>query len=366
MAKTKIGIVGCGNISGIYFQAGKTFDNIEIAACSDMILDRAKEAAEKHSVAKACTVKELLADPEIEIVLNLTIPKAHVSVAMAALEAGKHVYGEKPLGVNRADGKKLLELAAEKGLRIGSAPDTFLGGGHQTCRKIIDDGWIGEPIGATAFMLCGGHESWHPSPEFYYEHGGGPMLDMGPYYLTALINMMGPIKRLTASARITYPTRTITSQPKYGKVIEVETPTHIAGVMDFASGAVGTIITSFDVQASTLPCIEVYGTEGSMQVPDPNGFGGTVKIRRKGASDWSEIPLSHGFADNSRGLGVADMAAGIAGNRPHRASGELAFHVLDAMEGFLDASRDGKHYNLISVCERPAALPMGLSASSVE
>lgn len=366
MEKSKIGIIGCGNISGIYFQAGKTFRNIEIVACADLIPERATEAAEKHGIPKALTVEQILKDPEVEIILNLTIPKAHVPVSMAVLDAGKHVYAEKPLGISREEGKRLMEKAKSKGLRVGSAPDTFLGGGHQTCRKLIDDGWIGEPVAATAFMLCPGHESWHPSPEFYYEVGGGPMFDMGPYYLTALINMLGPIKRITGSARITHPTRTITSQPKYGKVIHVETPTHIAGVMDFASGAVGTIITSFDVHGSTLPCIEIYGTRGSMIVPDPNGFGGVVRIKRAGSPDWKEIPLTHGFADNSRGIGAADMAAAIAGGRPHRANGDLAFHVLDAMEGFLDASRDGRHYDLISTCERPEALPLGLAKDSVE
>jgi predicted dehydrogenase len=192
------------------------------------------------------------------------------------------------------------------------------------------------------------------------------MFDMGPYYLTALVNMLGPIKRITGSARITHPTRTITSQPKYGKVIEVETPTHIAGVMDFASGVVGTIITSFDIHGSTLPCIEIYGTRGTMIVPDPNGFGGAVRIKRAGSPDWMEIPLSHGFADNSRGIGVADMAAALQSGRKHRANGDLAFHVLDAMESFLDASSQNRHIELETTCERPEPLPLGLPKDSVE
>jgi predicted dehydrogenase len=366
LKKTKVGIIGCGNISGIYFKAGQTFNNIEIVAAADMVLERAKAKAEEFGVPKACSVEELLADPDIEIVVNLTIPRAHASVCTAALEAGKHVHVEKPLAVNREDGKRVLDLAKSRGLRVGCAPDTFLGGGLQTCRKLIDDGWIGQPVAATAFMLCHGHESWHPDPAFYYEMGGGPMFDMGPYYLTALVSLLGPVKRLTGSARVTFPERTITSQPKYGTKVTVETPTHIAGVMDFANGAIGTLVTSFDVWSANVPLIEIYGTEGSLSVPDPNGFGGPVRVRRMGAKEWSEVPLTHGFAENSRGIGVADMAAAIEGGRPHRVSGDLAYHVLDLMEGFHDASRDGRHYTPVSTVERPAPLPMGLPKDSVE
>jgi predicted dehydrogenase len=366
LKKTKVGIIGCGNISGIYFKAGQTFNNIEIVAAADMVLERAKAKAEEFGVPKACSVEELLADPDIELVVNLTIPKAHASVCTAALEAGKHVHVEKPLAVNREDGKRVLELAKSKGLRVGCAPDTFLGGGLQTCRKLIDDGWIGQPVAATAFMLCHGHESWHPDPAFYYEVGGGPMFDMGPYYLTALVSLLGPVTRLTGSARVTFPERTITSQPKYGTKVTVETPTHIAGVMDFSNGAIGTLVTSFDVWAANVPLIEIYGTEGSLSVPDPNGFGGPVRVRRMGAKEWSEVPLTHGFAENSRGIGVADMAAAIERGRPHRVSGDLAYHVLDLMEGFHDASRDGRHYSPVSTVERPAPLPLGLPKDSVE
>jgi predicted dehydrogenase len=361
MNRVKVGIIGCGNISGIYLKnCTQTFDILEVVACADLIHERAQAQAKEYGVPKACSVDELLQDPEIEIVLNLTTPKAHKDVCIAALEAGKHVYGEKPLAVTREDGKKILEFAKTKGLLVGNAPDTFLGAGLQTCRKLIDDGWIGEPVAATAFMTCHGHESWHPDPEFYYEIGGGPMLDMGPYYLTALISLIGPVKRVTGSSRITFPERTITSKPKYGKTIQVETPTHIAGVLDFDNGAVGTIITSFDVWSANLPRIEIYGSEGSLQVPDPNTFGGPVFVRRWDAKEWTEIPLTHGYAENSRGLGVADMAYAIRSGRPHRANGEMAYHVLDVMHGFLDASEDGAHYKLPSSCARPAALPLGL------
>lgn len=362
----KVGIVGCGNISGIYFKAGKTFQILDIVACADLDLSRAKAKAEEYGVPKACTVEELLADPEIEIVVNLTIPNAHYSVCRAALEAGKHVHVEKPLSITRAEGRELLDLAAAKGLRVGGAPDTFLGGGHQTCRKLIDDGWIGEPIGAAAFMLCHGHESWHPDPEFYYKAGGGPMFDMGPYYLTALVNMIGPIHSILGATRITFPERTITSAPKYGTKITVDVPTHVAGILQFANGAVGTITTSFDVWASQLPPIEVYGTEGSLSVPDPNGFGGTVRVRRMGASEWKEVPLSHGYAENSRGIGVADMAYAIQSGRPHRASGQLANHVLEAMHGFHVSAGESGLYVMGTTCERPAALPLGLPGDALD
>jgi predicted dehydrogenase len=299
-------------------------------------------------------------------VVNLTIPKAHAEVALQVLKAGKSVYNEKPLAVTRDQAKSMLKLAATKKVRIGCAPDTFLGAGIQTCRKLIDDGWIGKPVAATAFMMCRGHEGWHPDPDFYYQPGGGPMFDMGPYYLTALINLIGPIRRISGSARVTYPERLITSQPKSGTIIKVNTPTHIAGVMDFANGAIGTIVTSFDVVAHTHSCIEVYGTNGSILVPDPNGFGGEVKIRRWGAPEWTLAPHSHAYPENSRGLGVADMAAALQSGRAHRASGELAAHVLDAMQAFLDASEGGKAITLGTTCAQPAPMPMNLRDGDVE
>ena len=365
MKRTKIGVIGCGNISGAYFKAGQTFKNLEIAACADLDMTRAKAKAEEFKIPKACTVKELLADKDIEIVVNLTIPRAHVDVALASLHAGKHVYGEKPLAVSRKDGKKILDLAKAKKLLVGSAPDTFFGGGIQTCRKLIDDGWIGTPVAATAFMTCAGHESWHPSPEFYYDIGGGPMLDMGPYYLTALVNLLGPIKRVSGSARITRAKRMITSQPLNGKIMNVKALTHYAAVLDFAQGAICSMIMSFDVRAAQLPRIEIYGTEGTLSVPDPNTFGGPVRIGGKG-KDWQDVPLTHGYTENSRSIGVADMANAIESGRAHRASGELAFHVLDAMEAAADASAQGKAITLTSTCKRPAALPMGLQPGMLD
>lgn len=361
LMNVKVGVIGCGFISSIYFKAAQTFEILDIVACADLDVTRAKARAEEFNIPKAYSVQELLADPEIEIVINLTIPKAHAEVCLAALEAGKSVYVEKPLAVTREDGRKILDLSQEKGLLVGAAPDTFLGAGIQTCRKLIDDGWIGEPVAAAAFMMNHGHEHWHPDPEFYYQAGGGPMFDMGPYYITALVSLIGPVRRVTGSARITFPERTVTSQPKYGHKIHVNIPTHVAGVLDFENGAVGTMITSFDVWHHHLPHIEIYGTTGSLRVPDPNTFGGPVLVRRQGAAEWTEIPLTHGFIENSRGLGVADMAHALLAGRPHRANGELAYHVLEIMHGFHDASKDGKHYELTSACTRPDSLPIGIS-----
>jgi len=364
----KVGIVGCGNISDVYFENCKRFDILEVVACADLIAARARAKAKKHGIPKACSVQKLLEDKRIEIVVNLTIPKAHGPVALAALKAGKSVHSEKPFAVTRKEGQKVLavSLAAKKDLLVGGAPDTFMGAGLQTCRKLIDDGWIGKPVAATAFMQCHGHESWHPDPAFYYQVGGGPMFDMGPYYLTALVSLLGPVERVSGSTRITFPERTITSRPKYGTKVKVEVPTHVAGTIEFANGAIGTIITSFDVWAHHLPGIEIHGTTGSLSVPDPNGFGGTVRVRRAGAEDWQDVPLTHAFAENGRGIGVADMAYALRTGRPHRASGELAYHVLDLMHAFHDSAKAGKHIELDSTCERPAPLPMDLPPTALD
>jgi predicted dehydrogenase len=358
----KVGVIGCGDISRAYLENARTFHILDVVACADLYLERAQERAQEFHIPRACTVAELLADPEIELVINLTIPAAHAEIGLAALEAGKCVYNEKPLAIVRKDAQRMLGKAADKHLLVGCAPDTFLGGGLQTCRKVIDDGEIGEPIAASAFMLSHGHENWHPDPAFYYRIGGGPMFDMGPYYLTALIALMGPIRRVTGSTKITFPTRTITSEPHAGDEIEVTTPTHITGIMDFASGAIGTISTSFDVWSTTLPPIEIYGTQGTLLLPDPNTFGGPVRMRKAGEHTWRDVPLTHGYTKNSRGIGAADMAYALRSGRPHhRANGELAYHVLDTMCAFEDASHGGKHTRLTSTCVRPEPLPPGLA-----
>ena len=362
--QTNIGIIGCGAISNAYFTGCKPYQNIKLVACADIDPARAEAKAKEHGI-RACSVAELLADPSIQIVLNLTVPKAHAELNLTALNAGKHTYAEKPFGVNRAEGQKVLALAKKKKLRTGSAPDTFFGGGAQTARKLIDDGAIGKPVAATAFMCGHGHESWHPSPEFYYEKGGGPMFDMGPYYITALINLLGPVKRVTGSTCMSFAERKITSQPKAGKIVKVETPTHLAGVMDFVDGAVVTIIQSFDMWKHSLPILEVYGSEGSLSIPDPNHFAGVVKIAKPGSKDWEEVTLTH-RTDLLRGSGLADMAQGIATGRQHRASGELAYHVLDVMAAFEEASTTGKHIEIKSTCTRPAALPVGLQLGELD
>ena len=362
----RVGIVGCGTISGIYLQNSKLLDAFDVVACADLLPERAHARADEYGVPRSCSVEDLLADPEIEIVLNLTIPNAHAEIAFAALESGKSVYNEKPLVIRREDAARMLELAARNGLRVGCAPDTFLGAGIQTCRKLIAEGVIGQPVAATAFMMNHGHESWHPDPAFYYHVGGGPMFDMGPYYLTALINLLGPIRRVTGSARVSFPERTITSQPKNGQKIAVEIPTHVAGVLDFAEGAIATIITSFDVWPTELPRIEIYGSAGSLSVPDPNTFDGPVRLRRPGSKEWEEIALAYPNAKNSRGLGLADMAAAVRSGRPHRANGALAFHVLDVMHAVHDASRDERHVAIASRCEQPAPLPLGLAEDQSE
>jgi predicted dehydrogenase len=353
----RIGIVGVGNISGIYFKNLGEYPETEVVAVADLDVERAQRVAAERGVERVLSADELLSDEGVDLVLNLTVPKAHIEIARRAVAAGKHVYSEKPLSVDRQGARELLAEGKERGVLVGCAPDTFLGGGIQTCRKLIDDGAIGEPVAANAFMLCRGHETWHPSPEFYYEVGGGPMLDMGPYYVTALVNLLGPIARVTGSARATFPTRTITSEPKRGKVVEVETPTHLVGIMDFANGAIGQITTSFDVYSSPLASITVYGSEGTLMVPDPNGFGGQVWLKRAGEREFTEIPLTHGNRENARGIGVRDMALALREGRPHRASGELAFHVLDAMLAVGDASAAGQHVVLDSQASRPEAMP---------
>ncbi len=358
--ETKLGLIGCGTISSIYLQNAVAFAGIEAVACADIDMDRARQQAARYDVPKACSVEELLADPEVELVIDLTIPKAHGPVGLSVLEAGKSVYNEKPLAVDRAGARRMLDVARGRGLRVGGAPDTFLGAGLQTCRQVIDAGIIGTPVAATAFMLSHGPENWHPNPDFFYQPGAGPMFDMGPYYLTALVSLLGPVRRVTGSARASFPERTIGSEPLRGTKITVNVPTHVAGVLDFAQGSIATIVTSFDVWSGNVPRLEIYGSEGTLSLPDPNTFGGPVRVRRGGEKEWEDVPLSHGNAGNSRGIGVLDMARAIQRGRPHRAGGDLAYHVLDLMHAFHDASREGKHIDVASTCERPAALQAGL------
>lgn len=364
-AKVNVGIIGCGNIFPQYIKGCRAFEILDVAAVADIDLSRAQARAQEFKIAKACTVADMLADPAIEIVVNLTVPQVHAEVSLEALRAGKHVHSEKPFALRREEGQEILTAAKQKGLLVGCAPDTFLGGGIQTARKLLDDGAIGAPVSATAFMCGHGPESWHPNPEFYYKRGGGPLFDMGPYYLTALVNLLGPVKRVTASARISFPERVATSKEKNGLRISVEVPTHVSGVLDFESGAVGTIIMSFDTWGHHLPLIEIYGAEGSMSVPDPNTFNGIVQIRRSDSKSWNDNPLTHSDTVG-RGIGVADMAYAIRTGRAHRASGELAYHVLDVMQSLHEASELGRHVMIESTCAKPAALPVGLAAGTLD
>ncbi|MCM2999488.1 Gfo/Idh/MocA family protein [Paenibacillus cellulositrophicus] len=348
----KAGIIGCGNISAIYLENLKKSPVVEVVAVADLVTERAQARAEEFGIANAYTVDELLGDQEIELVINLTIPGSHASIDLAALEAGKHVYAEKPLATSLQDGKRVVELAEQKGLRAGSAPDTFLGSGVQTAKAAIEAGKIGIPVAATAFMMGGGPEGWHPDPEFFYAPGGGPMLDMGPYYLTALVELLGSIRRISASVGAQIPMRTIGSGPKSGQQIQVQTPTHLAGTIDFKQGAIATMITSFDIKAgANLPWIEIYGTEGTLSLPDPNFFNGDVKLRRSGSSEWEVLTPVFESTQNERGRGVNDMVEAIRSGRKHRANGNLAYHVLEAMYAFEESSISGSHVVLESSLE---------------
>ena len=357
--KMGIGIIGCGNISGAYFKGCSTFRSVEVVACADINMDAAKKAAEDHDV-RAVTVDELLAMPEVDIVINLTTPAVHAEVSMMALEAGKHVHCEKPLAVSLEDGKRVIDTAAAKGLRVGCAPDTFLGAGLQTCRKLIDDGWIGRPLSGTAFMLCRGPEGWHPNPAFFYEAGGGPMFDMGPYYMTALVHLLGPVKQVCAVASKGYESRIATCNEHFGEALPVDVPTHYSGTLVFANGSVVTVCISFDVHRHTHSPIEIYGTDGSIHAPDPNTFGGPVRVFRPGNEDWQDAAFTHAYSANSRGIGVADMAQAIQSDRPHRCDGTLAYHVLEIMHAYEKSSIEGKIVELESTCEQPAAFPLGM------
>jgi predicted dehydrogenase len=369
MAETvKVGVIGTGAISGAYLGMAKNFPIVEMAACADVDMAKAKAAGEKFGIPKVCSVDELLADPEIQIVLNLTIPQAHVPVSLRAVESGKHTYLEKPLGINKEEGKTLITGAKKSKKRVGCAPDTFMGAGIQTARKLLDDGAIGRPVAFTAFMMSRGPEHWHPNPEFYYAHGGGPMFDMGPYYLTALINLLGRAKKVNGMAAIAVPDRTITSQPFYGRKINVETPDHIAGTIEFENGAIGSVIQTFACYHAPYDRkhpIVIFGETGTMQVPDPNGFDGTVLVQD--CKDEAPREMPHQFvAGYGRSVGLADMAYAVRSGRKHRAGGELAFGVLEMMQAFLDSSRSGKAIYLKAKYDRPAPMPANLPFGTLD
>ena len=354
----RVGFVGCGNICDIYMSnIIEVFKDLKITGVTDLVPERAHSKASEYGIKKVYKdMHELLSDPDVDIVLNLSRPYEHFTVTMAALTANKHVYTEKPLGVLFGEAEKIMALANKKDLQVGGAPDTFLGAGIQTCRKLIDDGFIGDVLGASAYMVSRGTESWHPDPEFFYKYGGGPMLDMGPYYLTALVSLLGPVKTVTGMTKASFSERTITSQSLYGKVITVDVPTYVTGLMNFHSGVIATIFTTFDVHAAKVPYIEIYGSEGTLSVPDPNFFDGPVRLFRAGSEGFAEIPLLFEYHENSRGLGLADMAKAIENGRKARASGELMLHINEIMTGFEKASEERTFIDIQSFAERPAPM----------
>lgn len=345
MKKIGVAMIGVGSISGIYLEnITKTFSDLRLVGVCDLVREKAENAKAQYPEVKIYdTMYDAFKDSEVEIVLNLTRPYEHFEVSKQALLHGKHVYSEKPLAATFEEGTELVFLAEEKSLMLGGAPDTYLGAAIQTCRKLIDDGYIGTPIGASAAMVCRGHEGWHPDPAFYYQHGGGPMMDMGPYYVTALVNLLGGVSGLTGVTKTSFDKRLITSEPLRGTVVDVEVPTYVTGTLNFDNGAIGTIFTTFDVYYSRQDCLEVYGSEGTIIVPDPNGFGGQIQLMRREDSGFKDIPLCFDYSQNSRGLGLADMAAALRDGREFRADYHQTLHVLEILTGF-DKSSKAKAY----------------------
>jgi predicted dehydrogenase len=350
----RVGIVGCGDVTNLYLPGTAPFDSIELAACADLDPDRAAALSARGGF-PAVPPDALLADPSIDIVLVLTPPAAHASVARAAIAAGKHVYTEKPLAVTRDDAEAILREAAAAGVRVGAAPDTFLGGGLQTARALIDSGAIGTPLAASATVAHLGPERWHPNPGIFYARGGGPLLDVGPYYVTALVSLLGPITAVSAAGRGTGSHRLIESGPRAGETVTADVPTTVFATLAFESGAVGGLTASFDVIASEAPHFEIHGTAGSLVLGDPNEFDGAVRYQPLGANGWEDVPL-HFDGSVGRGIGLADFIDAIRSGRPHRASGELAFHVLDVLLAIETAATSGRTEGVTSRCERPAPL----------
>ncbi|MFF3376660.1 Gfo/Idh/MocA family protein [Streptomyces sp. NPDC002680] len=353
----KIGLVGAGAISSAYLDRLTVLESLELVAVADLEPQRAAAVLERVPTARTADVDDLLAASDVDLVLNLTVPQAHAEVALRAIAAGKPVYGEKPLAGTAADAATMLAAADRAGLALGCAPDTVLGTGIQTARKAVDDGEIGTPIAATATMVTPGHEAWHPNPDFYYQPGGGPLLDMGPYYLTALVTMLGPVVRVTGAATRTRSERVIGSGPRRGEVIPVDVDTHVTGVLEHRGGVLSTIVMSFDAVDSKASRIEVHGERGSLVVPDPNNFDGDVAIRRLGGTGWEVLPVSAGYRDTGRGCGLADLATATP-QRPPRASGLLAHHVLDVMEQLLESAHAGRSLPVTSSVERPEPVPL--------
>jgi predicted dehydrogenase len=361
-----VGIIGCGNISTSYLKLAPLFRGIEVRACADINPEAASARATEYGI-RAESVEDLLAADDIDMIVNLTVPAVHYAVSAQALDAGKHVYSEKPFVLSVAEGRDLAERAAKKGLRVGSAPDTFLGGAHQLARHLVETGSVGRITGGTCHVLSPGMEHWHPNPDFFFKPGGGPVLDLGPYYISNLVQLIGPVVRVGAMASIPSPERKITSQPRNGEMITVETPTTIHALLEFANGAVVTLGASWDVKAHGHRPMELYGTEASLVVPDPNFFGGKVELVGQGGEaralpEWEHalgVPNqqhNQGMMANYRTAGLADMALAILENRPHRCSLEFALHVVDVMTAILHSGESGEFIRLTTSCEQPASL----------
>ncbi|MFJ4209905.1 Gfo/Idh/MocA family protein [Paenarthrobacter sp. NPDC089675] len=361
---TRVGIIGCGAIIAQYLTNFRRLDSIDLVAVADLDRSRAQAVADSYEGVRALAVDELLAADDVDLVLNLTIPAAHAEIALKAIAAGKSVYGEKPLAATTAEAREVLEAAKSAGVVVGCAPDTVLGTGIQTARKAIDDGLIGAPISATATMATPGHERWHPNPDFYYQPGGGPLLDMGPYYVSALVTLLGPVVSVVGAASHTRDERTIGSGPREGQKVPVDIDSHVTGVLVHASGSLSTLFMSFDAVKTKSPNIEIHGEKGSLVVPDPNHFDGDVQLFALGADDWETLPVSAGYVDSGRGFGIADLAATPAGQEP-RAGGELAFHALEVMESVLESAKTGQSVSIKSTAKRPAAVPLAELATTV-
>ncbi len=371
----RVGLIGTGRISDIYLQTCAKFKEIQIVACGSLNQEESRAKAALYNVERICTPDEIIVDREIDAILNLTTPAAHAQVSLAALEAGKHVYSEKPLASNIDDAERVLTMAAANGLTVGNAPDTFLGGRWQTVRRLLDDGLIGRPTGTAAFVGTHGTELHHPNPDYYYQAGGGPMLDLGPYYLTAMVFILGPISRVAGLANRAFDRRLIECGPRNGTWMNVDVDTHVHGMLEFESGAIGSITMSFDVWDSETPRLEIYGENGTICIPDPdpihgaNIFHGEVWYRTRETSRWTHQPRPTGreqwqIAENlyrlnedNRGIGLVEMAYAIREGRLPRASGELAFHVLEVMTGILNSSGKGKFVKIASRPPIPENLP---------
>lgn len=362
-----VGIIGCGNISEAYLTLAPQYRDINIRAVSDKNMDAAKERAVQFGIT-AMSVDELLADSSISLIINLTVPDAHFEVSRQALHAGKHVYSEKPFVLNLQQAEELKQIAENKGLRIGSAPDTFLGGAHQQARQLIDEGTIGRIVAGTVHVMGHGMEDWHPNPDFFFQPGAGPVLDIGPYYLTNLVQLIGPIQRVAALSSAASATRTITSEERHGEIINVNTPTNIHALLEFQQGATITLSASWDVWAHKHRNIELYGTEGSLILPDPNFFGGQLEIAGR-EGEFTRVPIADhafgrpneihdelGWVANYRAAGLADMVQAIRNNTEHRCSLELATHIIEAMTAILQAGETGEYVLLNTSCQQPDRL----------